>query len=329
MLPSKDPFFLLFKDLPPIRAAFKSLVLFFLFFLGSLIFAAIVSPSIYHLLQWLKAHFPSEIFQYLSRKSFENIFTRIRWLFVLLCLPWIIYYCRLTSFYKIGLVSLKSYLKPTFYAFIGGASCICLVAILQQIIHFTPIYHPSQTLLPILLKILFLMPLSVLIISLLEEFLFKTIILRLFYTALSPIASLTAMSLFFAYSHFKMPSAIWKTAALPVNTFAGFFVAFWNLFGIIHNFHWIHFLSLTLLGAITGVLFLKTRSLYPSIAFHAGILIPLFIYKKFFLFAPDPPSLLLGTHRLQDGLLTPILLSIILLFVLKSNRFQCLPSSNG
>lgn len=326
MFRSKNPFFLCFSDLSPHKATTKSLSVFFFAFFGTLLFAAIASPWVYFFIQWLAKNSSSEFFHYLSKKNLSTIFNRLRWIPLLILLPWMIRYCRLNSLQKLGLSTPKLYLKTTFYAFLAGFFCVTLIATLQQLTAFTPLPY-TGTWGNLFLKIVFLLPLSVLVISLIEELLFRAIILRLFYTAFSPLVGLIVMSLFFAYVHFKAPSELFSPS-LSVDALSGFPLAFWNIVGVFYNFQWIHFLSLVLLGMITGILFFKTQSLYPSIAFHAGIIFPLFIYKKFFVFTPLTSSFFLGTHRLQDGLLTPILLSIILIFLIKY-RLQCPPSSNG
>ena len=70
--------------------SWRGLYYLFAVYLGSLLFAALVSPWAYHGIQWLYGVFPdSSKLKYLAYKGFEDYFDRLRWVPVVLALPWL------------------------------------------------------------------------------------------------------------------------------------------------------------------------------------------------------------------------------------------------
>lgn len=321
--------FMLF-NLPPAERTWRGLRLLLAVYLGSLLFAALVSPWVYWGIQNLHEAFP-RTFKYLAFKDFDDYFDRLRWVPVVLSLPIVFVKCHLFSFKQLGIVWGKGGVRR-FLGWFGAGFALLLCVSLGQLffsgaefknsLHFGGVVW-------ILLKALA----GGVVLGLLEEIVFRGLILRMFYTAGGPLLAVLLGSLFFAYAHFKMPGEIWQNAfpshqesdaalvyALEfgypppddfqrVTPWSGFFVAGWTLIGISENFQAIKFMNLFLLGIVLSIATLRTHSLLPAIGLHAGIVFALLSYRK--LVDIPAQSWFFGSNALVDGVLPSLLLILL------------------
>lgn len=311
-------------------------------YIGSLLFAAILAPWLYWLVQALHAVAP-QTFEYLAHKGFEDYFDRLRWLPVLIVLPWLFIRCRLYSAKDIGLSWNRQTRGLLRRWFILGALLLLLIVGTQ--FYFTDTFFHKDlswgTVIAIALKALA----GALLVSLLEETVFRGLILRLFYTATGPFLGIILCSMFFAYAHYKMPDHVWQDAfpsaitseqvqiyaehygQTPpedinrVHWWSGFFVAGWTLIGISQNFDLISFLTYFTLSMALCLLTLRTRTLWSAIGMHAGIVFVLLSYGK--LADIQSHGFWLGGRNVRDGMLAlSLLIALCLVLYLLLRRDQ-------
>ena len=163
------------------------------------------------------------------------------------------------------------------------------------------------------------------VVALVEEAVFRGIVLRIFYTALSPFYAVFLSSLFFAFVHFKqLPHEIASPEG-SVTVSSGFLAAFWTVFSIIHTFDVIPFLNLTLVGMVLGLLFLRSHSLWPCVGLHGGWVAFIAVYDKLVVSQSGAVQSFFGSSRMLDGLLSAVLLGFIsfLFFRHPIKEFHC------
>lgn len=326
--------------------SWRGLRLLCLVYFGSLIFAALLAPWVYHAMVWWFEVSPNSLNSYLAYKGFEDYFDRLRWIPVVLALPWVLAKCRLWSLRRLGMgleTPQRKRMRKWFY--IG---CLLMGTVAFAQLQFSPASLRVELSLGSIIGILLKALVGGLLLGLLEETVFRGLILRLFYTAGGPIVALLLGSLFFAYVHFKMPDRMWNDAFPPeitpaeaqvyalehgkpppldlkrVNAWSGFYVAWGTIIGITQDFQWVKFLNLFALGCVLSLLTLRSRSLMPAIGMHAGLVFIMLSYRK--LAVIPERSLFLGGDGIVDGLFPLCLLTLlsILLVVLPASA----PSGN-
>ncbi|MDR0340046.1 MAG: CPBP family intramembrane metalloprotease, partial [Puniceicoccales bacterium] len=146
-------------------------------------------------------------------------------------------------------------------------------------------------------------------ISLMEEVVFRGLLLRLLCGALGPTIALPCSGLFFAYVHFMGRSS--ASFQGPTPTVVDGLRSALNSFGAIRNsFQPIPFLSLFLLGLLLGSYFLLNRNLMAAIGFHSGVVFALLAFRRTVALSPGSSA----TKDLLGNLLCPLLLCILLSF---------------
>lgn len=296
--------------------SWRGLLLLIYVYLGSLLFAALVAPWVYFLVQaWAQA-FPNGLSSYLSGKAFDNYFDRLRYVPIVLGLPWLLGICKLRSWQALSISLDKESCIAFMKAFACGSLLLAGIALIQ--IMMVPVSLKAGV---SIVSVFTMGLLGAFIVALLEEVIFRGLIVRLFYTAVSPLPAVLLSSLFFAYVHFKMPSEVWHMTDEVVTWKSGFFVGFWTLIGIVHDFQGLAFANLFLLGCALAFLFLRTRSLMPCIGLHAGMVWVMLVYKKLFLV---PETLLWGGTRIVDGLLALCLLLLLNFYLVSRGKSTAL-----
>ncbi len=319
----RDPFFILF-GLPTERRSWRGLGLLAFVYLGALVFAALLTPPVFWLVElWHKAA-PSDTTAWLLRKGADVYFDRLRYVPVLLGLPWLLRACGLWSWRALGLRFDARGFKSLARWF-GAGCCVVLAVALPQVFYTDVSFKPEivgmyqdGALLALAGKILGLAInalLAGLILGLLEELVFRGLIFRIFYTGAAPVLAIVLASAFFAYTHFKIPGAVWDKVPPGVSWDTGFFVAFWTLFGITHDFHPLQFLVLMALGSALTILTLRTRSLMPAIGLHAGLVFAMMLNRGVSKFGEHPLRQLWGGGGLTDGWF-PLLMILAIVAVL-------------
>ena len=298
-------------------------------YIGALIFAAIFAPWLYKLV-WLWYEWaPNSLNEYLAYKGFEDYFDRLRWIPVLLALPWMLSICRMWPPWRLGLHFHWQGGRQFRQWFLIGTALTAFIALAQQW-YYEDSFQKSLNWLSISFLILKSLTGGI-ILGFLEEAVFRGLILRLFYTAVGPLGAILLCSLFFSYAHFKMPDHVWQDAfqlteeqklqklddmgsngqpppddKYRVTWWSGFFVAYWTLFGISEEFQLIAFLNYFFLGIVLAVLTLNTRSLMAAIGLHAGVVFAMLSYKRLVDISGD--HLFWGGGLIVDGLGTLVLL---------------------
>ncbi len=309
-----DPFLLF--GLNGAQTSVRGVLLLVLVYFGSLVVAAILAPPIYFFVQWLAPD------SYLAGKSFADYFDRLRWLPVLIGLPLLIRVCGLWSLDRLGLAFYREDRGWMLRGFVAGV--FMLAAVMAPQLYFSPVAWKPETL-GAVVTILGLSLLGAVLVSLLEEIVFRGLILRIFYTATRLVGVAVLISaLFFAYTHFKLPGEVWAGFDGEVGWTTGFWVAGWTVIGIGVNFDWIPFANLTVLGLILALLFLRSGRLATCIGLHAGLVFVLLSYRRMvdiLPFAPEVHDLrwFWGSDKIIDGVWTLILLVLVLSTLLRQN----------
>ena len=106
------------------------------------------------------------------------------------------------------------------------------------------------------------------IVSLLEETLFRGVLLVALLRALKPAVAITALSLFFSVVHFLKPAS--KIAVQDINMLSGFEIIPTCFEKMADPNFLPHFVNLAIVGAILGWALWKTRSLAMPVGLHAA-----------------------------------------------------------
>ncbi len=304
----RDGSFLLF-DLEEKEYSWRGVWLLVLVYMGAIIFASIFGPLVYWAMQTWAESAPNQLNTYLADKDFLRYFDRLRWLPVILLLPWLLKRCRLFSLQKLGFGSIRKTAigGPTLRWIAIGAGLILIAAVGQGMAMGLEIETALTALEAV--QILLTAFASALLIGFIEEAVFRGMILRMFYTALKPIPSILLSSLFFASVHFKkIPEEIWNNDSAMVTIGSGFYVGFWTLLSVVQTFELVRFLNLFLFGTILCLLFLRTGSLWPCAGFHGGVVFVRSLYDKWFNLGSQSSNSFWGSGVILDGYFATILL---------------------
>lgn len=305
--------------LGPQETSLRGVGLLAVLYLGAVLFAAVVAPLVWWGMQAWAQGAPNALNTYLAEKDFPRYFDRLRWLPVVLGLPWLLRATGLWSLRALG----YDHLRPArFAAWFGlGVATLTAVALVQALSVGVSARDRSAF---AVLETLALGLLSALAVSLLEETVFRGLVLRLFYTAFRPVLAVVLTSLFFASAHFKdVPDAVW-TDGDPVTWASGFVVAFWTLWSPVATFELWPFVNLFLVGTILAVVFLRTGSLWVPIALHTGWVSVRFVYTGHFRTMAETPGFP-GTQGMLDGGLAALALAGVFALVWRMPRRESAP----
>jgi membrane protease YdiL (CAAX protease family) len=270
-------------------------------FFGSLLIAAVLTPPAYWLVEWWHDRTGSANAAWLLGKGVDVYFDRLRMAAIVLGLPWLMSRCHLWSWSELGLAIKKSAMRAGAWWWLGGLALIFGLALWKNSPTTTVTSTVGMAAGQVLRQSLSAL-LAGLILGFVEEVIFRGMILRICYTATRrPWLALAAMSAFFAYTHFKVPTSVWLHVTPGVHGDTGFFVAFWTTFGISENFDLAQFTALWLLGLVLGALTLRTGSLWPAIGLHAGLVTAMFFYRG---------------NGLTDGWAAALVLAVILVLMI-------------
>lgn len=238
-------------------------------YLGSLLVAAILSGPIF--LIFLKGD--SDVCRYIVTKGIDKTFDRIRLIFIILALPVFFKKCGIKSLKTLG-YNWKNFSGIFTWTLIGGSlmSVIMGAEIFLQngtlsiaSENWTILWHKIPKFLT-----------SALVVGVLEEIIFRGVVLRVFYTACLPNFAIILSSIFFAYLHIKIP----HVAQIPNNAIgplSGFVCIIPMIFGFLYKFKFYEFLKITILGIILSKLTIRHFSLNPAIGFHIGVVVAMFV----------------------------------------------------
>jgi len=287
----------------------RGLVLILGVYLGSLVFAALLAPPAYWFVQWLAGVGVGAPVPYLAGKGFEDYFDRLRWVPVVLGLPLLLRACGLLSPLALGLDMGRGGRREFLRWWLAGLGVAGTVVVMQAA--FREVTARPAAAGGGWLGVGVMALLGGLLLGLLEEIVFRGLVLRSLLSAVRTVlVAVLLAALFFAYVHFKMPDEVWQQAGGEVRWWSGFYVALWTLLGISRNFEALLFTNYVLLGLLLSLLYLRTRSLMSCAGLHAGLVFVMLTYSK--LFAPMVTApWFFGGATLRDGLLTTILLAAL------------------
>jgi membrane protease YdiL (CAAX protease family) len=117
-------------------------------------------------------------------------------------------------------------------------------------------------------------------VGIIEEVLFRGVVLRLLYATFTPVTAILFSSIFFAYLHTKIPLAA-HVNNCDIGPWSGFRCLVPMLFGFLYEFKILQFAKLVLFGIILSVITLKNKSLIQPIGFHFGVVLALFSFNLF------------------------------------------------
>ncbi len=310
LMPRDDRFLLFGTGLDAF--SWRGIYLLMVYFVGAILAAAILSPLVYWGAGVWAEIFPNRLNSYLVEKEFGRYFDRVRWVSVLLLLPWFVRKCGIDSWSNLGLEFKISNWRTILIWAVLGSVLMGIVALIQILVYDTE-YRLSEEVGIILVKGL----LAGLVVAFVEEAVFRGIVLRLFYTAMTPLPAVLLSSLFFAFVHFKQLPQDVASPEGAVIMGSGLSAAFWTVFSITHTFDTIWFLNYFLVGLLLALLFLRSRSLWPCVGMHGGWVASIAIYEDLIVSQKGPAQAFLGSPRMIDGLLSAILLALVSLILFR------------
>ena len=324
---ARDRRFVLF-GLEGNETSWRGLGLFAFVFFGSLVLAGAALPVIYWAVQWVATELDSGLARSLLRNRVDKFFDFLRWVPVLVGLPWIMWLCHCWSFSALGLARTGHIRFALTWGFAAGVVLIALVAA-GQMTFGTAVIRPRAELSPLqVLKWVAISFAIAIIVSTIEEIVFRGLILRLFYTSTRyPWLALTLSAAFFAYTHFKIPPSEW-TKVGSVHWDTGWLAAYWMLIGISVEFELNRFIALWLLGMVLGTLMLRTGSLWPGIGLHGGLVFGMLLYHDL-LHDFGPIAGFWGSTALIDGWAVVFALALLFFVALAKLPFSWTNFSPG
>lgn len=298
----------------PYEHVYKGLFLFLAVYIGASLFASILTPPTYWLVEWVDKINPCRLTKYLLGKRVDIFYDRLRWAPIVVALPWVLKYCGLLSWRNLGIAFDKYSLKLAAKFWTAGLCIAALVYAVQTLFAGAKINAEAAVLNVVVSAVL-----GSVILGFLEEIVFRGLIMRCVYTAIGAVSAIVLSSLFFAYKHFKVPSSIWNH--MPENGHAatwdsGFLTCYYDTVGIAYEFGLIEFASLFLFGSLLCMLYVRTRSLLAPISFHAGAIFCMMIFSKCFELGTNEYAFWLGTKWFSDGVLGLCVCSLFLLYTI-------------
>ncbi len=321
MMIKRDNDFMLFGA-SSTQHVFKGLMLFLSVYIGASLFASILTPPIFWAVEWLNANCHNDLWAYLDKKKVDVYYDRLRWLPIIISLPFIFKSCGLFSLKTLG-VGFDKYSRSVFLKFflLGGFATLFLVA-LQAIFLGMGIRENAN-----FASACFTSLLGGLILGFLEEIVFRGLIMRCVYSAFGVVSAIVLSSLFFAYKHFKVPSSVVRNMLLNGGHSAewdtGFLVCYHDAIGILSSFEIVQFLSLFFLAAILCVFYLKTKSLNSAIAFHSATVFVMLFSNKCFYLKDVSKFHLFGAGAITNGIACLVVMLLVFafaVFVMKTSK---------
>ncbi len=296
--------------------SFRGVFLFLGVYIGASLLACVLTPPIFWFFQSIYENQPDH---WLMRKRVDVFYDRIRWVPIVLSLPFLFKACGLFSLSNLGLKFSKenSFKFLRYFAF--GAAVAIVIFISQAIfaqVEFTPLKKDiGDGVFDFLKELIFSWILGALAVSFLEEIVFRGLMLRCFYTASNALFAILFTSSFFAYKHFTMPRNFWAQSAeqgLVAHWYTGFQVAWYDTIGIYYSWDAIQFFALLIFSAMLSLFYFCSRNLWGAVGFHAGIVFLIFIYRhNFTQHLSAKQEMFLGSANPSNGLLGIAILSLI------------------
>jgi membrane protease YdiL (CAAX protease family) len=247
---------------------------------------------------------PDAWVSYLQSKPISKYVDRVRLLFAVIALVWLIRACGLWG--RFGYYwSHKGFKAFTGYFTLGVLSLLSVV--LLQSFFLDPVFkepfHFAGG-----LKVVFAALLGGLVIGWVEEAIFRGMVLRMFYTATKPLVAVVLSAAIFAAVHFK---SVPREFGMPFEWYSGFLVAGYQSVSVFLTVEAVDFINLFLAGVVLNLVFLRTGSLVGCMGLHAGWVLVRNIWTKLVEVSDGDATRIWGTQRIVDGYASLIILAII------------------
>lgn len=245
------------------RYDYRGLLTFIWVYLAAFAVAGVLAYPIYSWVLYL-AERPgaADVWVYLAEKPLDRYVDRIRLLATALVLIWLIFRCSLWG--KFGFRWRSEGWKQLFIGLFWGVAMFVPMIGLQWL--FLEIHYdwPSfQSVAGWLVGLL----VGALLLSWLEEAIFRGMLLRMFYTAMRPWPAILGSAFVFAIVHFK--KVPWDSES-AVHLGTSLTIALKGVFSFYYTFEFFHFSNLLLAGILLNLVFLRRGNLLVCLGIHAG-----------------------------------------------------------
>lgn len=293
-------------------------------YVGTLLAAAVATPPIYlgfH--AWAESVGPEgpSILVYLGEKDFPRYFDRIRWLFVLVALPWL---CRRTGLASATALGLRpgpfpgsgadpAIRRRTLGWIAAGVATVAVVTAGQLGSGTASVVLPEGV--GDLAAGLVYALASAALVGFLEELVFRGVVFQLVRATLRLLPAALVAALFFALMHFqRIPSSAWPDGGpdgAPVTWATGFVVAWKSLASIPTTLDPATLAALVLAGVILCLVFARSGSLWPAVGLHAGWVGTAQLHRRWIEIDPEARTALWGGRQMIDGAAALVCLALL------------------
>ncbi|MDA1272585.1 MAG: CPBP family intramembrane metalloprotease [Verrucomicrobia bacterium] len=271
---------------------------------------ALLAPWLYGAAQGLAQLSPS--LQFLAEKPFHRYVSRSLMLIAVAGLWPFLRAIGIRSWIDLGIRRDPLGWRAVSHGFLLGFGSLALIVFIALLCDARSLayQHTSAR----ILRHLFNAGLAAIVVSLLEEVLFRGAIFGGLRRVMAWQHSLWVSSFIYALVHFlgraePVESIRWTSGFLALGTMAAGFIHFQELVPA--------FVNLALVGMILGIAFQRTGTLYFSIGLHAGWIFWLKSYGFLFAEKGSPMRSVWGSNKLIDGWLAMPILLLLLGFVLR------------
>jgi len=292
-------------------------------YLLSLCLAGLVAPFFYKLTVWWNIQSPNGFNHYLVGKGLSVFVDRVRLVLLVIALPYLLRKAGLTQAKALHLEWNKIRLTDMLYFALG----IVLVGwLVYAQFHQGLISGRDHLGIKDIGWIIIKSFVAACTISVLEEIIFRGLCWRSFFHATRSFYIATLLvAILFASVHFKAPRI--QLAFDQVTIWSGLQTAGAYLWPSGQPTDWLPFLNLVVLGIVLTFIYSINRSLWPNIAFHAGLVFASLIYKKLAIYAAAGSDISFwGSARLIDGWASLCILSglsIVFAFKARKSKSNC------
>lgn len=249
-------------------------IIFVAFYLSVIALAAIISPILFATTRYLANTYSISLLQHYVDKGFGKFFDRSRWVALAILLPVFLNIIKLKLSRDIGLnrLSTSKFIKIFFLG------CI-ITSIIYYSLSYIYLFKSKEVILSQHIVASLKMLICALIIGIIEEIIFRGIILNAFARTFSLTVAILLSSIFFAYCH------IGAGSCPQINTtfeyFDGIKCALWSLYGFTKNMSFMQLANLITLGMTLSLLTLRYKSILAAISFHTSTVFIIMQVRKF------------------------------------------------
>lgn len=287
--------------------SYRGLFWFAAVYLGAFLLAGLLAPPLYFLFGWLAERAGDDsLWAYLYSKPFDRYVDRVRMLATAGAVLWLIRYCRLWG--RFGFDWSRHGWLQFVFAFAAGVLMLALMLPLQVLVLDLEWQLPSSS--AAVVRAIVVAMLAALLLSWLEEAIFRGMLLRIFWTAFARVAAVVISSFVFAIVHFKRVP--WDRDA-EVGIGSGLEVAAMGVFSFVYTFEFFHFVNLFLAGVLLSMVFIRTGNLAACMGLHAGWVTVRGLWGDWVTVGDSSATFWVGSRGVVDGVLPVFILAAVIL----------------